>query len=156
MNPKIVTLAQLKKILHRRGNKRVVFTNGCFDILHLGHVKYLACAKAKGDWLVVGLNTDASVKKLKGKNRPVNQEKDRAEVLAGLEAVDYIVFFKDETPYALIRAIAPDVLVKGGDWKKNQIIGADIVRSRGGRVITIPFVGGRSTTGLIRKITRLS
>jgi rfaE bifunctional protein nucleotidyltransferase chain/domain len=155
MNPKIVTLARLKKILQNNRNKRVVFTNGCFDILHLGHVKYLAAAKAKGDMLVVGLNTDASVRKLKGKSRPVNPQKDRAEVLAALEAVDFIVLFHDDTPYRLISAIAPDVLVKGGDWKKSRIVGADIVLANGGRVAVIPFVKGRSTTRLIHTITRL-
>ncbi len=155
MNPKIVTLARLKNILKNRGRKRVVFTNGCFDILHAGHVKYLAAAKAKGDILIVGLNNDASVKRLKGPTRPINTESDRAEVLAGLSCVDFIVLFKEDTPHALISAISPDILVKGGDWKVASIVGADIVLARGGRVLSIPFVKGRSTTGLIRKITRL-
>jgi len=153
MNRKIVTLGRLKKIVARlRRKKKVVFTNGCFDILHLGHVKYLGAAKAKGDILIVGLNTDSSTKRLKGRNRPVNPEKDRAEVLAGLESVDYVVLFDEDTPYRLIRALAPDVLVKGGDWPKSKIVGADLVLSRAGKIFTIPYVKNRSTTAIIKKI----
>jgi len=155
MNRKIVTLERLKKTVDRlRKKKKIVFTNGCFDILHFGHVKYLGTAKAKGDILIVGLNTDDSARRLKGKNRPVNPEKDRAEVLAALENVDYVVFFNEDTPIRLIRTLRPDVLVKGGDWPKDKIVGADLVSSLGGRIFTIPYVKNRSTTGIIKKILR--
>lgn len=154
MNSKIVSLARLKNILKRRKNKKVIFTNGCFDILHYGHVKYLALAKSKGDILVVGLNTDASVKQLKGKNRPINPQRDRAEVLSALECVDYVVLFPQETPLDIIKNIQPDILVKGGDWKKEEIVGSPVVLSRGGKVLTIPFVKDRSTTRTIQKILR--
>lgn len=154
MNPKIVTLARLASILKRSPRKKTVFTNGCFDILHYGHVKYLREAKSKGDILIVGLNSDRSTQRLKGKNRPINTQKDRAFVLASLESVDYVVVFDEETPYRLIRSIEPDVLVKGGDWPRQKIVGADVVLARGGRVLTIPYVKNRSTTDLIRRIIR--
>lgn len=155
MNPKITNAARLKSILSRlRGKKKIVFTNGCFDILHFGHVNYLRKAKAKGDILVIGLNTDRSTKRLKGKGRPINPQKDRAEVLSALESVDYVVLFDDDTPYRLIRTLKPDVLVKGGDWPKEKIVGADLVMSYGGKVSTVPYVKDRSTTGIIKKISR--
>lgn len=132
--------------------KRIVFTNGCFDILHVGHIRYLRKASALGDMLVVGLNSDASVRRLKGEGRPVNSENDRAELLASLEFVDYIVVFEEDTPYELIRQIQPDVLVKGGDYAPESIVGRDIVETRGGQVVTIDFVEGKSTTGIIHRI----
>ena len=129
---------------------KVVFTNGCFDILHRGHVEYLSKAADMGDVLVVGLNTDASVKRLKGEGRPVNNEEDRALVLASLSFVDAVVLFGEDTPYELIEAVHPDVLVKGADYKTEEIVGYDIVTSHGGIVDTIPLVNGYSTTKLIK------
>ncbi|HQQ93054.1 MAG TPA: D-glycero-beta-D-manno-heptose 1-phosphate adenylyltransferase [Bacteroidia bacterium] len=144
-------LPKVKDVQERGG--KVVFTNGCFDIVHPGHVDYLAQARDLGDFLVLGLNTDASVKRLnKALNRPVNDEFSRALVLAGLASVDAIVLFDEETPYELIRALKPNVLVKGDDYKPEQIAGYDIVKANGGDVITIPFLKGYSTTALIRKI----
>ena len=135
--------------------KRVVFTNGCFDILHTGHVTYLEKAKKLGSILVVGVNSDASVKRLKGPSRPVNSEKDRVQVLKALRCVDRVVVFGEDTPEKLIRKIRPDVLVKGGDWKKKNVVGASFVESYGGTVRLIPFVKGFSTTGLLAKIQKL-
>lgn len=135
--------------LHRG---RVVFTNGCFDILHSGHVTYLAQARQMGDLLVVGLNSDASVRRLKGQERPVNSQDARALVLAALEIVDYVAIFDENTPYNLIAKVQPDVLVKGGDYQVDNIVGADIVRARGGKVLTVPLVPGFSTTSIIDKI----
>jgi len=136
----------------RREGKKVVFTNGCFDIVHRGHVDYLTKAKAMGDVLIVGMNTDASVKRLKGKARPVVCQDDRAFVLAALRAVDYVCLFEEDTPYELIRAVVPDVLVKGSDWAIDSIVGKDIVEQAGGTVQTIEFVPNRSTTDIIKKI----
>lgn len=136
--------------LRRRG-KRIVFTNGCFDILHAGHVQYLRKAALLGDVLVVGLNSDASVRRLKGPGRPVQRAADRAYLLASLQPVSCVVVFREDTPESLIREVAPDVLVKGGDWKEKEIVGADFVRARGGSVRTIRFVPGRSTTSILRK-----
>jgi len=135
--------------------KKIVFTNGCFDILHYGHVQYLEKAKSKGDVLVVGLNSDSSVKKIKDKGRPVVSEKDRAKVLAGLASVDYVVIFAEDTPLKTIRMLKPDVLVKGADWSKDRIVGADYVSSYGGRVATVELAKGRSTTNLIKKIAAI-
>ena len=153
---KIIDLTQLKELLEKRRKKgqKIVFTNGCFDILHAGHVHYLKTARKLGDILIVGLNTDASVKKIKGKNRPVNNEKYRAEVLAGLEAVDFVVFFEEETPLNLIKEIRPDILVKGADWEESKIVGADFVKSYGGKVVRIPFQYNVSTTSIIEKIKK--
>ena len=128
---------------------KVVFTNGCFDILHRGHVEYLSKAADMGDVLVVGLNTDASVKRLKGEGRPINDEQARALVLASLSFVDAVVLFDEDTPYELIKAIRPDVLVKGADYKPEEIVGYDIVTSYGGKVETVPLVEGYSTTQLL-------
>ena len=139
----------------RRAGKKVVFTNGCFDILHTGHVRYLYNARKLGDILVVGLNTDASVKKLKGPARPVNSQKDRAEVLGSLAVVDYTVLFSEPTPLDLIRVIQPDFLVKGGDWKKKDIVGSAFVESYGGQVKSLPFTRGFSTTGILEKHSKL-
>jgi D-beta-D-heptose 7-phosphate kinase/D-beta-D-heptose 1-phosphate adenosyltransferase len=136
----------------RRTGQRIAFTNGCFDLLHLGHVQYLTEARAQADCLVVGLNTDASVRALKGPGRPVNQEEARAAVLAGLAAVDYLVLFDDPTPVELIRAIRPDVLVKGADYRKDQVVGADLVESWGGRVHLAGLRDGYSTTKLIQQM----
>ena len=143
----------LKKItagLKKRG-KKIVFTNGCFDLLHYGHVKYLEDAKRGGDVLVVAVNSDRSVKKLKGKMRPIINEIFRQSVLASLDSVDYVTMFSEETPLKVIKTIKPDVLVKGADWRKNAIVGADFVKSYGGKVKTIKLVKGLSTTMLIKK-----
>lgn len=131
---------------------RLVFTNGCFDILHRGHVEYLEQARALGDALVVGVNTDASVERLKGPGRPVVPQADRALVLAGLESVDAVTLFDEDTPRALIRALLPDVLVKGGDYAVNGIVGREEVETAGGEVHVIPLIRGRSTSDLIRRI----
>lgn len=139
--------------LRRRG-QRVVFTNGCFDLLHPGHVRYLRAAKRLGDVLVVALNSDRSVRRLKGPTRPLVPQRDRCEVVAALEMVDFVTVFDADTPYALIAQLQPDVLVKGGDWKAAAIVGADVVRARGGRVRSLPFARGYSTTRLLERIRR--
>lgn len=136
----------------RAGGERVVFTNGCFDILHPGHVAYLEKASKLGDILVIGLNSDRSVRALKGRGRPVNNERDRAYVLSALDFVDYITIFGEDTPEKLIRLLKPDILVKGGDWKMKDIVGGEFVKSRGGRVARIKFVKGYSTSSLIKKV----
>jgi len=137
----------------RRRGQRVVFTNGCFDLIHPGHVRYLAAARALGDLLVVGVNSDASVRRqAKGRDRPLVPEDDRAAVVAALAAVDYVTIFAEDTPLALIRALRPDVLVKGGDWTPDKIVGADLVRARGGSIHSLPFSPGYSTTELARRI----
>jgi rfaE bifunctional protein nucleotidyltransferase chain/domain len=141
----------LPRIHQIRQGKKLVFTNGCFDLLHIGHVRYLQEAKSLGDLLVVALNTDASVQKLKGPTRPVQRETDRAEILAALGCVDYTVLFGEDTPERLIRLIKPDILTKGGDWTINQIVGSDFVLSYGGKVLSLQFIEGQSTTKLIEK-----
>ena len=149
INGKIVAqdfFVQNEEILHRQ---KIVFTNGCFDILHRGHITYLAQARQLGDLLVVGLNSDASVRRLKGPERPVNDEQSRALLLAALEMVDYVVLFEEDTPYNLILKVKPDLLVKGGDYDIDNIVGADFVRQRGGEVRTIPFVQGFSSSSII-------
>ena len=138
--------------LWRKEGKTIVFSNGCFDILHRGHVEYLSKAADLGDILIIGLNTDASVKRIKGPSRPVNDEKARAVVLAALEFVDAIMFFDEDTPYNLIKNVQPDVLVKGKDYKAEDIVGYDIVTNNGGRVETIELVEGFSTTNTINKM----
>lgn len=144
--------ATIEDIANRKHQKeRVVFTNGCFDLLHIGHVRYLTRARELGDLLVVGLNSDASVRRLKGPTRPVVSEQDRAEVLRGLRAVDYVIIFEEDTPLELIRQIKPDFLVKGGDWTVDKIVGSDFVMSYGGQVLSLPFEEGHSTTSLIEK-----
>lgn len=137
---------------HRSAGERIVFTNGCFDLLHAGHVRYLSAARAEGDLLVVGLNSDASVKRIKAPGRPVVPEKQRAEVLSALACVDYVVIFDEPDPGSLIRQIVPDVLVKGADWAEDHIIGADTVKARGGKVVRVPLVPEVSTSALIRRI----
>ena len=138
----------------RRTGARVVFTNGCFDLLHPGHVRYLAAARARGDTLVVGLNSDRSVRKLKGPGRPVQREEARAGVLAGLSSVDHVVVFDAPTPIELIRTFRPEILAKGADWAASEIVGADEVKSWGGRVVRVDLVPGQSTTRLVRRSGR--
>ena len=155
LKEKIVSQDQALKELKtwREKNKKIVFTNGCFDIIHPGHIDYLSQARDLGDILVLGLNTDQSVRRLnKGSNRPINDERIRANVLAGLASVDLIVFFDEETPYNLIKLLQPNVLVKGKDYEVEKIIGFDILKENGGQVITIPFLDGYSTSSLIKKI----
>ncbi len=142
-------LAPILKNLQNQGQK-VVFTNGVFDLLHLGHVTYLQEARKKGDLLVVGLNSDASVRRIKGPLKPLLPVEERAEMLLALECVDYATFFEEDNPYNLIQILRPDVLVKGGDWAIDKIIGGDLVQSWGGQVLNIPVVEGRSTTNLIQ------
>jgi D-glycero-beta-D-manno-heptose 1-phosphate adenylyltransferase len=134
-----------------RGKKKIVFTNGCFDLLHVGHIRYLQEAKRLGDILVVALNSDESVKLLKGPTRPVQNQNDRAEILAALGCVDFTVIFNEETPEKINRRVRPDVLVKGGDWKVDQIVGSDFVQANGGKVFSLQFIEGKSTTNLIKK-----
>lgn len=134
-------------------NKKIVFTNGCFDLLHVGHVRYLQEAKKLGDVLVIGVNSDVSVQRLKGPTRPVQTEADRAEILAALGCVDFTVIFTEDTPENLIKIVKPDILVKGGDWKIEQIVGSDFVIAKGGKVLSLQFVDGKSTTKLIEKAT---
>lgn len=131
----------------------MVFTNGCFDILHRGHIYILKKAKSLGDVLIVGLNSDSSVRKLKGENRPILPQNDRAEILAALEMVDYVLIFREDTPQKVISTLVPDVLVKGGDYNHNEIVGRDVVESAGGRVVRIKQVPGRSTKNIIKIIT---
>ncbi|OGQ68560.1 MAG: glycerol-3-phosphate cytidylyltransferase [Deltaproteobacteria bacterium RIFCSPLOWO2_12_FULL_42_16] len=154
---KIVSLQRLRGSLKNinKKNKTIVFTNGCFDIIHAGHVRYLNKAKSLGDVLIVGLNSDASVKLIKGDKRPIVPQEERAEVLSGLEAVDYVVLFNEPTPINLINAVLPYILVKGADWASQEIVGADIVRAKGGRVARIKLVKGKSTTNIIKKILEL-
>jgi len=150
----IVSLDELLKIRRRlkEGGRRVVFTNGCFDILHRGHVEYLQKAKAMGDVLIVGLNTDPSVRRLKGANRPIIEHDDRAHVLAALAAVDYVCSFEDDTPKKLIDALVPDILVKGADWAVSDVVGREAVEAAGGTVQTIEFLPNRSTSRIIDRI----
>jgi len=136
----------------RENGKTLVFTNGCFDILHRGHVHVLRQAKAQGDLLIVGINSDRSIKAIKGPNRPIMAETDRIELIAALEMVDYVVVYDEPDPYKLIAAIKPNVLVKGGDWSADKISGADIVERNGGRVAVIPYLPGFSTTEIIERI----
>ena len=159
MPDKIVTREQLVEQLKARRARgaRVVFTNGCFDLMHIGHTRYLQAAKALGDLLVVGVNSDESVRSLdKAPDRPIVPEAQRAEVLAALGCVDFVVVFSESDPKALITAVQPDVLVKGGDWSLDRIIGRDVVEARGGLVRTIPLVPGFSTTALIHRIRSAS
>ena len=139
----------------RAGGKIVVFTNGVFDLLHPGHVRYLQSARSLGDALIVGLNGDASVRRNKGAERPINPEQERAEILAGLSAVDAVVLFDNDTPAEIIRTLQPDVLVKGADWPADQIVGRDTVEARGGRVVRVTVEQGYSTSALVEKIRAL-
>jgi len=151
---KIKNINAIKSIVARLRARRekVVFTNGCFDLLHVGHIRYLRKARSLGDALVVGLNTDRSVRHIKGEKRPIVPQGERAEVLAALEFVDYVVLFDEPDPFSLIEKIKPTILVKGADWPKDKIIGRDVVEKAGGRVVRIPLVPGASSTGVIEKI----
>jgi len=153
---KIKTPAELAPLLSllRATGQKIVFTNGCFDLIHPGHTRYLATARSLGNILVVAINSDASVRAIKGEKRPINSQHDRAETLAALESVDFVTIFDEPDPYKVIAALQPDVLVKGGDWPIEKIIGRDIVEARGGRVVNVPFVEGASTTGIIGKILK--
>lgn len=151
---KVLSAPALQRRLQalRRRGKRIVFTNGCFDLIHPGHVRYLRAARKLGDVLVVALNSDRSVRRLKGPSRPLVRQRDRCEVMAALEMVDYVTVFDADTPYDLIALLQPDVLVKGGDWRAADIVGADIVRARGGRVRSLKFAPGYSTTSLVERM----
>jgi len=138
----------------RSAGKRVVFTNGCFDILHIGHVRYLSAARNEGDLLVVGLNSDQSVRLIKEKRRPIVAQDQRLEILASLQVVDYVTLFDEPDPLKLIQLLKPAILVKGADWSTDEIIGADFVKSRGGRVVRVPLVGDASTSGIIERIVK--
>lgn len=154
LSPKIKTAEELTLLLPelRRGGRTVVFTNGCFDLLHVGHVRYLAAAAAEGDLLIVGLNSDRSVRTIKGKRRPIVPEAERAEILAGLACVDFVTVFEEADPLRVIQTLRPDVLVKGGDWAESEIVGADAVKHSGGRVVRIPVVEGASTSAIVARI----
>lgn len=136
-------------------NKKLVFTNGCFDILHRGHIEYLMQAKSLGDYLVVGLNSDSSVKKIKDESRPINNENDRAFVLDSLKVIDAVIVFSEDTPYNIIKEIVPDYLVKGGDWTEDKIVGADVIKKAGGKVVSLKYVDNYSTTSTINKLKKL-
>ncbi len=152
INNKIISADYFKSKRKCFNNNRVIFTNGCFDILHLGHIDYLIKARKLGDVLIIGLNTDNSVKKLKGEKRPVNNQNARALLLASLEFVDFVILFDEETPMNLIKMITPDVLVKGGDYTIESVVGADFVLNYGGTVEIIPFLEGYSTTAIINNL----
>ena len=154
---KIVTAEELSPKLEgfRRSGKKVVFTNGCFDILHVGHVRYLAAARSEGDLLVVGLNSDASVRLIKGDLRPIVKQEHRLEVLASLGSVNYVVLFDDPDPLKLIQVLQPDVLVKGEDWMEDNIVGAEFVKSISGRVVRIALVPGASSSSIIEKVIEM-
>jgi D-beta-D-heptose 7-phosphate kinase/D-beta-D-heptose 1-phosphate adenosyltransferase len=156
MLSKIVKLKDLvqKISILRVSGRTIVFTNGCFDILHVGHVRYLAAARSEGDVLVVGLNSDESTRSIKQENRPIVSQDQRAEVLAGLECVDYITVFNEPDPLKLIQALKPDVLVKGADWKEEDIIGADVVKEGGGKVVRVDVVPDISTSRIIQRIVK--
>ncbi len=150
----IQSLSELKSICKelKAEGKKIVFTNGCFDLIHAGHVDYLSKSKAMGDLLIVGLNSDDSVRRLKGKMRPILKEKERAFILSNLKPVDYVIFFDEDTPQKLIEELLPDILVKGSDWASDEIVGADEVIENGGEVKTIEFVNDQSTSKIIQKI----
>jgi rfaE bifunctional protein nucleotidyltransferase chain/domain len=156
IHAKIQTADQLQATLDRwrATGDRIVFTNGCFDLLHYGHLHYLAHARDLGDRLVIGLNSADSVRRLKGQTRPINDELTRQHTLAALGFVDAVVVFEDDTPLELIRLVKPDILVKGGDWRPEQIVGSDLVLANGGQVLSLPFVAGYSTTNIEQKILR--
>lgn len=155
---KIRTLCELVTIVRQRRalGERTVFTNGCFDLLHRGHTCLLQQAKALGDLLIVGLNSDASIRRLKGQLRPVLSQDERAELLSALASVDYVVIFEEADPSRIIEALEPDVLVKGADWTKEEVVGRETVERRGGRVVTIPLVEGASTSNILRRIMEMA
>ena len=154
MRTKVLPPDSLKRTVEelRLAGRRIVFTNGCFDLLHVGHLRYLGKARACGDVLVVGLNSDASVKTIKGEKRPIVSQMQRAEILAGLACVDYVTLFDEPDPLNLIVLLMPDVLVKGADWPEDKIVGASEVKENGGEVVRVEFVPGESTTGIIERI----
>jgi rfaE bifunctional protein nucleotidyltransferase chain/domain len=156
MQTKVMTVDELRPLLAilRAAGKKIVFTNGCFDLIHTGHTRYLSIARSFGDILVVAVNSDASVSTIKGEKRPINSQQERAEALAALESVDFVTIFSEPDPYRVISALQPDVLVKGGDWPVEKIIGRDVVEARGGKVVNVPFVEGQSTTGIIERILK--
>lgn len=158
LKSKIKNLRGLKRIIARlkAKGKKIVFTNGCFDLLHYGHTKYLEDAKRKGDVLVVAINSDSSIKRIKGDKRPIINKQDRMKIVSALESVDYVVSFNEDTPIRVIESLKPDILVKGADWNEKDIVGRDFVLSYGGRVSTIKLVKGRSTSNLIRKVAKIS
>lgn len=153
---KILKISSLKRKIAdcRKSGKIIAFTNGCFDILHYGHISYLERASKPGRVLIVGLNSDASIRRIKGPQRPVNPQENRAGVLAALACVDFVTVFEEDTPHELIKAVSPDVLIKGADWKGHEVVGADIVKARGGRVELIRYLPGLSTTRVIGKIRK--
>ncbi|MDP8265061.1 MAG: D-glycero-beta-D-manno-heptose 1-phosphate adenylyltransferase [Candidatus Aceula lacicola] len=153
---KIVSLTVLKKkiVALRKKGLKIIFTNGCFDLLHVGHVNYLEKIKGDRDVLIVAVNSDASVKKIKTKGRPIQSQESRAGVVAGLEAVDFVTIFSEETPYETIKALKPDVLVKGADWKSKGIVGEDIVKVNGGRVKLVKYLKGFSTTNIVKAVLK--
>ena len=154
MSGKVKSLEELQKVVTeaKENGRTVVFTNGCFDLLHRGHLHVLREAKARGDLLIVGVNSDRSVHMIKGPGRPIMGETDRLELIAAMEMVDYVLRFDEPDPYKIIAALRPDVLVKGGDWRPQEIVGADVVRANGGKVASIPYLRGSSTTEIIEKI----
>lgn len=156
LKDKIKNLNTLKNIISRlkKNGRKIVFTNGCFDILHYGHAEYLERARRKGDILIVAVNSDASVRRIKGNKRPLINQNDRLKMIAALESVDYTLLFNQDTPIKVIKSLKPDILVKGADWKKGNIVGEDEVRRLGGRVARIKLAPGRSTTSLIKKIAK--
>jgi rfaE bifunctional protein nucleotidyltransferase chain/domain len=147
-----ITSLKEKLLKAKKNNKKIVFTNGCFDLIHKGHISLLQKAKSEGDLLVVAINSDESVRKLKKEGRPIFPASERAEILASFEMVDFVTIFGEETPYEIISALKPDVLVKGGDWKIETVVGRDIVEANGGRVVIIPQIKGSSTSNIINKI----
>jgi len=156
MTSKVKTIQELQPILEilRAAGKKIVFTNGCFDLIHTGHTRYLAIARSLGDLLVVAVNSDSSVRTIKGEKRPITPQAERAETLAALQSVDFVTIFDEPDPYRVISALQPDVLVKGGDWPVEKIIGGDVVQARGGKVVNVPYVEGASTTGIIERILK--
>lgn len=152
MNNKIKTLSEFNVIKDELSDETIVFTNGCFDIIHAGHISYLKKAKEMGDYLVVGLNSDESVKRIKGKKRPINSENDRALVLSALYFIDYVIIFNENTPEKLIHSIKPNILVKGSDWEGKNVAGCDFVKSYGGECVFIQLLKNRSTTFVVEKI----
>jgi rfaE bifunctional protein nucleotidyltransferase chain/domain len=157
MSDKIKTPDELLPLLAilRSAGEKIVFTNGCFDIIHTGHTRYLAKAKSLGDVLIVAVNSDSSVRTIKGQKRPINSEAERMETLAALESVDFVTLFSEADPYRIISLLQPDILVKGGDWPVEKIIGRDVVEARGGTVVNVPYLEGASTTGIIEKIVKV-
>lgn len=151
----IVSRKKLKEIVKelKKEGKKIVFTNGCFDLIHKGHVYLLKEAKKLGDVLIVGLNSDSSIKKIKGKGRPILKEEERSFIIDNIKGVDYVVIFNEKTPFKLIKEIKPDILVKGGDYKEDEIVGGEFVKKRKGKVVIIPYLSGFSTTEIIRRIT---